>query len=216
MPAAVPVPFMEPAEPRPPLFQPPPAWVCRVLAGIDTGAAAALLILAWFALHSRLLGEPWWAKFNLAAAPIFGERVFVMGPGSATLVGASMLFLAYCLLATAYALLASKRGPFRAFLLAVLLMVCWHISADRWLWPMLDPFARTWFSWPATVPAHAAMAILLLRCPASYRSFRALTGTNGDRPESVAAGGAGAAAPSPAGEHAGAPGRPEPPPAADC
>ncbi len=69
---------------RPPDLPPPPAWVFRVLAGIDTGAVAGLILLVWFAVHSRLLREPWWAKFNLAAAPFFGERIFVMGPGLAT------------------------------------------------------------------------------------------------------------------------------------
>lgn len=203
---------------RPPDLPPPPAWVFRVLAGIDTGAVAGLILLVWFAVHSRLLREPWWAKFNLAAAPFFGERIFVMGPGLATLAGAALLFLLFCLLSVAYCLLACSRGAVRASLLAALWMTAWHVFADRWFWPLLDSSAGAWFPWSATVPAHAAMAILLLRCPARYRRLRALLA-----PEPVSAQPPGeestGASPGMADVSAGqaeTPAEPPAPPAADC
>lgn len=199
---------MQPADSRPPEPPPPPAWLWRVLAGVDTGAAAALILLPWFGLHSRLLREPWWAKFNLAAAPFFGERIFVMGPGIATLAGASLLFIVYCLLSVAFSLLAGGRGAFRAFLLAVLWMTAWHLSADRWLWSLLDPSADSWFPWSATVPAHAAMAILLLRCPVRYRRLRALA-----EPEAASAQPGGAAVAASAASLAEVPTEPPEPPA---
>lgn len=185
---------------------PLPGWLWRVLAGIDTGAAAALLVLLWFAVHSRLLREPWWAKFNLAAAPVFGDRVYYMGPGVATLVGAALLFLVYSLLAIVYALLAGDRGPFRAFLLGAAWMACWHVFAQRWVWPRLDPSASPYFPLAATAPAHAAAAILLARLPSRLRSLRALAGHQADpmRPP-----------PAPPVSASGGPPSNEPPPAPD-
>lgn len=219
MSGAAPLPLMQPDEPCPADLPRPPDWFWRALAGIDAGAASALLVLCWFALHSRLLREPWWAKFNLAAAPVFGERVFVMGLGGATVVGASLLFLVYCLLAVAYSLLTVGRGAFRAFLIAVLWVACWHIFADRWFWPMLDPSAGAWFPWSATVPAHAATAILLLRCPARYHRLRALAGLEPPPVLSAAGPGAASAASLGAGNPVECAERPEEPPgrpAADC
>lgn len=156
---------------------PPPPWFWRLLAGIDTGALAACMVLFWFAVHSRLLREPWWAKFNLAAAPLFGDRIFFMGPGRATVAGAALLFLLYTVLGVVFAFLAGNRGRWRTLALALLWMTCWHLFAHRYVWTRLDPSAAPYFLWPATAPAHAAAAILLMRLPARLRRFQALVQT---------------------------------------
>ncbi len=171
-PLAASLPIMLATEDRPPV-QPPP-WFWRLLAGIDAGALAAIAVLAWFAVHARLLREPWWAKFNLAAAPLFGERVFYMGPGRATVAGAALLFILYTLLGVLFAFLAGNRSPLRAFLLAALWMTCWHFFAHSHFWPRLDPYALPYFLWPATAPAHAAAAVLLARFPSRLHRLRAL------------------------------------------
>ncbi len=171
-PLAASLPIMLATEDRPPAQ--PPQWFWRLLAGIDAGALAALAVLAWFAVHARLLREPWWAKFNLAAAPLFGERVFYMGPGRATVAGAALLFILYTLLGVVFAFLAGNRGPVRAFLLALLLMTLWQFFAQSYLWPRLDPYAVPYFLWPATIPAHAAAAVLLARFPSRLHRLQAL------------------------------------------
>jgi len=147
----------------------PPGWFLRLLAGVDSGAGAALAAVAWFAVHSRLTGEPWWAKYNVAAATFYGVNVFTMGRGRATAAGAALLFAAYTLLGVAFAFLAAGRGPVRSFLRACLWMACWHVAAGRYVWPWLDPSAPHYFPWHATVPAHLAGAILLARFPARLR-----------------------------------------------
>ena len=152
----------------------PPGWFLRLLAGIDSGAGAALAAVAWFAVHSRLAGEPWWAKYNLAAATFYGVNVFTMGRGRATAAGAALLFAAYTLLGVAFAFLAAGRSPARSFLRACLWMACWHIAANRYVWPWLDPSAPHYFPWHATVPAHLAAAILLARFPARLHRLRLL------------------------------------------
>ena len=152
----------------------PPGWFLRLLAGVDSGAGAALAAVAWFAVHSRLTGEPWWAKYNLAAATFYGVDVFTMGRGRATAAGAALLFAAYTLLGVAFAFLAAGRGPVRSFLRACLWMACWHVAAGRYVWPWLDPSAPHYFPWHATVPAHLAGAILLARFPARLHRLRLL------------------------------------------
>lgn len=152
----------------------PPRWLCQVAAGVDAGAGAALAVLSWFALHSRLTGEPWWAKFNLAAAAIYGSGVYWMGRSRATLAGAALLFAVYTLLGIGFAFLAGRRGPWRAALLALLWMAAWQAASERYVWPWLDSAAPDYFSRPATLPAHLAAAFLLARYPGRLRQIESL------------------------------------------
>lgn len=152
----------------------PPGWLLRLAAGLEAAAPAALCVLFWFGLHSHLVREPWWSKFNVAAAPFFGDRVFYLGLGRATIAGAALLFLLYSGLGILYAFLAGARGVFRAFLLAVLWLTCWHLLSQRFVWSSLDPAAAPYFPLSATAPAHAAAAILLARFPAVLQRVRSL------------------------------------------
>lgn len=152
----------------------PPHWLCRLAAGVDAGAAAALAVLGWFALHSRLSGDPWWAKFNLAAAAIYGGDVYWMGRSRATLAGAALLFAVYTLLGVLFGFLAGRRGFWSGLLLALLWMGLWHMAAERFVWPWLDGAAPEYFNPLATAPAHLAAAFLLVRFPSRLCRIEAL------------------------------------------
>lgn len=152
----------------------PPRWLCRLAAGVDAGAAASLAVLGWFALHSRLSGDPWWAKFNLAAAVIYGSDVYWMGRGRATVAGAALVFALYTLLGVLFGFLAGRRGIWRSLLLALLWMGLWHIAAERFVWPQLDGAGPEYFDPLATAPAHLAAAVLLVRFPYRLRRIEAL------------------------------------------
>lgn len=172
--------------------EPPPVWFLRLAAGVEAAVPAALAVLLWFGVHSRLAGEPWWSKFNVAAAPFFGDRVYYLGLGRATLCGAALLLLMYCALGILYGFLAGGRTTARAFLRAALWLTCWHYFSQQYVWPRLDPDAAPYFPVSATVPAHAAAAILLARLPAAFRRLSAMAhgGDSGDAapPEPEAAG----------------------------
>lgn len=160
--------FPDPASAR------PPRWLLQLAAGVDAGAAAALAVLGWFCLHSRLLGDPWWAKFNMAAAAIYGSDVYWMGRGRATLAGAALLFVLYTLLGVLFGFLAGRRGCWRTLLLALLWVGLWHVAADRFVWPWLDGAAPEYFNALATLPAHLAAAVLLVRFPHRLRRIEDL------------------------------------------
>jgi len=153
---------------------PPPAWLLRLAAGVEAAVPSAAAALIWFAIHSRLLHEPWWSKFNVAAAPWFGDRVYYMGFGRASASGAATLFVLYCILGILYAFLAGRRSAWRALLTSFLWLASWHFFAQQYFWPKLDPFAAPYFSHSATAPAHMAAAILLARFPRVHRRLRAL------------------------------------------
>jgi hypothetical protein len=151
---------------------PPPAWLLRLAAGVEAAVPSAAAALIWFAIHSRLLHEPWWSKFNVAAAPWFGDRVYYMGFGRASASGAATLFVLYCILGILYAFLAGRRSAWRALLTSFLWLASWHFFAHQYFWPKLDPFAAPYFSHSATAPAHMAAAILLARFPRVHRRLR--------------------------------------------
>ncbi len=159
---------------RPGAPEPPPPWFLRLAAGVEAAAPAAISVLVWFGIHSYLVRDPWWSKFNVAAAPFFGDRVFYLGLGRATLAGAALLLLLYGALGIAFALLAGGGGAGRAILRAALWLACWHFFSQQYVWPRLDPAAAPYFPLSATAPAHAAAAILLARFPGVYRRLRAL------------------------------------------
>ncbi len=195
----------------------PAAWFLRLAAGVEAAAPAALAALLWFGVHSWLVREPWWSKFNVAAAPFFGDRVYYLGLGRATLSGAALLLLLYCALGIAYAFLAGGRTTARAFLRAALWLACWHFFSQQYVWPRLAPGAAFYFPPSATAPAHAAAAILLARFPAVLRRLSAVAHGGDERdtasPEPEAAdaqGGADAAQ----GRQTG--GEPSSPSAPDC
>lgn len=159
---------------RPGVPEPPPPWFLRLAAGVEAAAPAAISVLVWFGIHSYLVRDPWWSKFNVAAAPFFGDRVFYLGLGRATLAGAALLLLLYGALGILFAFLAGGQGKARSFLRAALWLACWHFFAQQYVWPRLDPSAAPYFPLSATAPAHAAAAILLARFPAVIRRLRAL------------------------------------------
>jgi hypothetical protein len=153
---------------------PPPAWLLRLAAGVEAAVPSAIAVLVWFAIHARLSHEPWWSKFNVAAAPWFGDRVYYMGFGRASAAGAATLFVVYCILGILYAFLAGRRSAWRAALTSFLWLAAWHFFAQQSFWPKLDPFAAPYFSHSATAPAHMAAAILLARFPRVHRRLRSL------------------------------------------
>jgi hypothetical protein len=144
---------------------PPVPLACRALAGLDLGARGGALALALLAAHSVLAGEFWWAKWNLAAAPFFGGRVFYTGVGLPTLTGAATLLLCYALVGgLSGPLLPRRKGPQRWLALLLLALALEWLSA-RYFWRTLHPFAPSYFTPLASWLAHLGFCSALLAHP---------------------------------------------------
>ena len=142
---------------------------CRWLAGLDAGVCGALWVLFWLALHGRLSGSLWWSKFNVAASPFFGDRVFSAGLGRVTLAGAALLFVVYSILGAVLGRLtpAPPRWP-RSLFVGLTGALLFHLLAQRWGWSLLNPFAPTWFTPQATLPAHLLFGLAMVRLGRRY------------------------------------------------
>jgi hypothetical protein len=70
---------------------PPDSWALGkaldFLVGIETGVLGGFVMLAWFALLSSLLGQPWWTVFNLYASEVYSREAVRYGPGWVTITG---------------------------------------------------------------------------------------------------------------------------------
>jgi hypothetical protein len=150
----------------------PAPWssnACRWLAGADAGVGAGLVALLWLAVHSRLTGQYWWAKFNVAAAPFYGDRVFSAGYGAATITGAACLLLGFALTGALVGRFTPAPPHWRRSLTSSMLAsLALFLLAHRFLWPAVHPFARAYFTPLSTLPAHLLFALLMVRLGRRY------------------------------------------------
>lgn len=136
---------------------------CRLLAGMDTGIAGAIVVVGWFMFHSWLTGEFWWAKLNVAGGLFYGSSVYTMGFGRASLAGAALLLVVYSLLGALFGLIARPSGFTRNLLLGMLLAMTWHVFSQRYFWRRLDSFGLAYFPVLSTLPAHLIFGLSLSR-----------------------------------------------------
>lgn len=138
-----------------------------VLAGGETGVLGALLMMIWFALDSLVERQQWWAILNLWGAAIYGDAVFRMGLGKASLAGGALhVFLGGLAGAGSGLALGRLRRFGRVLLAALLLGALWYgilqYGVLRWLHPLIGRMTPQ----PATLLAHLLFAVMLTRIPA--------------------------------------------------
>ncbi len=145
-----------------------PRPLCQLWAGLECGVLAGLTILAWFALHSLARGEYWWSKFNVAAGWFYDTAVYHAGLGRVTLSGASVVVVFYCLVGASFAFVRDVFLRRRTFLAVPIFVFGIHFLAAYFFWPSFGPFARLWYPWTATAPAHLVLLVILMRYPTLY------------------------------------------------
>lgn len=149
---------------------------CRSLAGLDAGVGGGLVVLFWLTIVARIQGDYWWAKLNVAGALFYGDRVYSMGWGRASLAGAAIFLILYSLLGLAYSLLARPRGTGFNLLAAMTVALLWHQMADALLWPRWNRSAPVYFHPVVMLPAHVWFGLSLLRFAPRFRRIAAALG----------------------------------------
>jgi hypothetical protein len=61
-----------------------------LIVGIEVGVIGALVMLAWFAAASPIIGDPWWLIPNLFASHFYADHQVRGGAGMVTLVGSAL------------------------------------------------------------------------------------------------------------------------------
>lgn len=151
----------------------------RALAGCQAGFLGGLLTVAWYCVHSRMAGEYWWTKLNVAAGLFHGTSVYTMGPGRATWAGAALLLVAYGALGVLFGFIAPTGGAARAALLAIVYSTLLGIAADKWFWRIFDPFAPAYFPFAVVLAGHLLYSLVLGAFPIFFRALTESAGAGG-------------------------------------
>jgi len=146
-----------------------PVSLCRVVAGLQCGVMGGALILVWFVIQSLLSREFWWTRFNVAGGLFYGNTVYHSGLSRATLSGAALLLLYYCLAGMLFGALAASVPRIPILLRAALYVSLLHAFASYCLWPAMGVFAASWFAWKTVLPADLLLLLALARFPAYDR-----------------------------------------------
>jgi hypothetical protein len=117
---------------------PPDSWAVGkaldFLVGIETGVLGGLVMLAWFAVLSTLLGQPWWTIFNLYASEAYSREAVRYGPGWVTITGMAVHL-------TMAGIVGGIAGFFtpggRLFGLGIALV--WYLICHLFLWQRIAP-----------------------------------------------------------------------------
>jgi hypothetical protein len=120
-----------------------------VLAGLEIGILGGLVMLAWFALSSPLIGQPWWTVPNLFASSMYTSRAVRFGPGTVTLFGAAV-HLCLAGLVGAVAGIVTPGG--RLFGLG--LAVVWYLVCYMFLWKRIAPLLLLQASQPLMIAGY--------------------------------------------------------------
>lgn len=149
---------------------------CRLLAGLDTGFAGAVVFIVWLLFHSWLVREYWWAKLNVLAALFYGDSVFSAGPGFVTFTGLALVLLIYSVLGAIFGLLARPRHPLSNLFAGIGFVLLWQAAVDSFIWRRFHPFAPSFLPLVATLPGHLLFGIALARFSGRFRAVSMLLG----------------------------------------
>lgn len=137
--------------------------VCRFIAGLDTGVTSSLLFLCWLIFHSVMREEYWWTKLNVLGGLFYGDAVFEMGFGRASVAGAALVLATYGLLGGVFGLFARTRGVALNLLVGLGLALLWHGFATRYVWRVVYVFAPHYFPSLGILPGHLMFGLFLSR-----------------------------------------------------
>jgi hypothetical protein len=173
---APPVAVLAPAPPPP-----VPETTHLLFAGLESGVLGAVLMMVWFALDALVERQHWWAMLNLWGAAIYGNAVFRMSLGKASLAGAALHIFLGGVAGAVIALALGRLHRFSLILLGAMVAgVVWYGILQHGILRSLNPLIVRMTPQPATLLAHLLYAAVLTRIPGRGISLAAAWGREPD------------------------------------
>src|ERR1700729_1691120 len=99
----------------------------RLLAGLEAGIVAALILLGWLALASAWYRRSIWTTGNIMATTFYGEAALTPRFSSRTLAGLALYVVLYGIIGALFGLAVPNRPPgLRLTLTGVLVGLGWY------------------------------------------------------------------------------------------
>jgi hypothetical protein len=108
--------------------------VWDLLLGLQLGVIGGLLMLAWTALVSPIVGHPWWLIPNLMASHFYTPRELYFGPGVVTLVGAAVQVFTSGLVGSMTGIVTPGGR-----LSGIAMAIAWYLFCLLFLWKRMAP-----------------------------------------------------------------------------
>ena len=143
------------------------AWETdRVLAGLEAGIVAVMILLGWLALASAWYRRSIWTTANIMATTFYGEAALRRGFTSRTVAGLALYVVLYGIIGALFGLaVPSRSASFRVTLTGVLVGLGWYYLSYALLWRNLNPLITLYTHSGPMVAGHVLFGWLLGRFP---------------------------------------------------
>jgi len=137
-----------------------------LLAGLEAGIVAALILLGWLALASAWYRRSIWTTANIMATTFYGEAALRAGFTSRTLAGLALYLVLYGIIGALFGLAVPSRGAgLRVTLIGVLAGLGWYYLSFALLWRNLNPLITLYTHHGAMLAGHLLYGGMLGRFP---------------------------------------------------
>ena len=137
-----------------------------LLAGLQAGVIAALILLGWLALASALYRRSIWTAANIMATTFYGEAALGRDFNSRTVAGLALYLVLYGTIGALFGLtLANRDASLRVTLIGVLVGLGWYYLSFAILWRNINPLIPLYTHRGPMIAGHVIYGGLLGRFP---------------------------------------------------
>jgi hypothetical protein len=151
-----------------------------LLAGLEAGIIAALILLVWLALASAWYRRSIWTAANIMATTFYGEAALGQEFTFRTVAGIALYLVLYGTIGALFGLtLANRDASLRITAIGVLVGLGWYYLSFAILWQNIDPLIPLYTHGGPMLLGHALYGGLLGRFPRYLNTPQVNAGTDG-------------------------------------
>lgn len=137
-----------------------------LLAGLEAGIIATLVLLGWLALASAWYRRSIWTTANIMATTFYGEAALGGVFTSRTVAGLALYVVLYGTIGALFGLALASQGPgLRTTLIGVLAGLGWYYLSFALLWRNVNPLISLYTHRGPMMAGHLLYGVLLGRFP---------------------------------------------------
>ncbi len=147
-----------------------------LLAGLEAGMAAVLVMLGWLALASMWNQHSGWITAKLMASCFYGDAALAGGFTRSCVAGTAVYLALYSALGALFALLTVKWRRVRPALAGIVWGLAWYYLLFRLVWTHVNPLIGIYTHDSPMLVGHLLYGALLGRYPTYLRDLLPIAG----------------------------------------